>query len=242
MTKIEAITRVMQDNGGAANWNLIYDNIEKHYPKAKKSKNWQAGIRGVLYRELNNNRHFKKIGLSIYALRDYQEEKLPNERNKNRMHSFIEGVCLELGNFKKYLTYTADPSAVFRDNIRLDKLTSLKNFPEFTYPEIITQAKRIDVVWFNQTGFRFPQKIFEVVDSPSTLTGAFNRSLQLLNFGTECYIVAPQQHKEKFDKQLRLAPFNDNPDKFRFINYDNIIELHENTVKTNKLESTIFNF
>ncbi len=241
MTKIEAIKKVMQDNGGTASWNIIYDNIQKYYPKAKNAKDWQAGLRGILYRELRDNRHFKKIGLSVYALRDYQEEELPNEHNKNRMHSFIEGVCLELGNLKKYLTYTADPSAVFRDNIQLGKLTSLKNFPKFTYHEIITQAKRIDVTWFNETGFMFPQKTFEIVDSPSTLANAFSRSSQLFDFRTKCYIVAPQQHKDRFDKQLLLAPYNKNPDKFTFINYDKIIELHENAVKTNKLESPIFN-
>lgn len=242
MTKIDAIKKVMLDNGGVANWNIIYDNIEKHYSTIKKSENWEAGIRGVLYRDLQNKRHFKKIGLGIYALQDYQEERLPDKSDKIRMHSFIEGICLELGNLKKFRTYTADSSAIFRDNIKLDDLASVKILPEFTYPEIVSEAKRIDVVWLNVDGFAFPQKVFEVVDSPNTLTGAFNRSLQLLNFRTEYYIVAPEQHRERFDRKIQLAPYNENSDKFQFVNYDEIIELYENTVKTNRLESTIFNF
>mgnify|MGYP000857093924 FL=1 len=82
MTKVEAIAKVMEENGGVASLDIIYKNIIKYYPSAKKSKEWAAGIRGVLYRELKNNRRFKKIGLSIYALSDYQEEQKPDVTNK----------------------------------------------------------------------------------------------------------------------------------------------------------------
>lgn len=242
MTKLEAIRRVLADNGGAANWGIIYDNVEKYYPAAKQSDAWKAGVRGILYREIQEGGTIKKIGLGSFALANYQEEKPPARDNKIRMHSFIEGICLELGNFKDFETYTADPSAVFRDNIKLGNLTSLKKLPEFTYPEIVSEAKKIDVVWLNKKGFRFPQKVFEIVDSASTLTGAFNRSLQLLNFRTEYYIIAPEKHKAKFDKKIQLAPYNSNAEKFKFVNYNQIIKLYENTVKTNKMEGEIFSF
>lgn len=49
MTKVEAIAKVMEDNGGTASLEIIYDNICKYYPNAKDSKDWEAGIRGVLY-------------------------------------------------------------------------------------------------------------------------------------------------------------------------------------------------
>ena len=32
MTKVEAITKVMKDNGGLANWATIYNEIENYYP------------------------------------------------------------------------------------------------------------------------------------------------------------------------------------------------------------------
>ncbi len=37
MTKIEAIKKLMQDNGGVASWKYIYDNIGEYYPAAKSS-------------------------------------------------------------------------------------------------------------------------------------------------------------------------------------------------------------
>ena len=65
MTKVEAIKRVMEDNGGTISLSELYKRITKYYPNATQAKDWTAGIRGVLYREIRNNRTFKKIGLSI---------------------------------------------------------------------------------------------------------------------------------------------------------------------------------
>ena len=75
MTKVDAIEKVMLSNGGAASLGLIYNEIEKYYPSAKQSKDWEAGIRGVLYREIQKGKRFKKIGISIYALIDYAVKK-----------------------------------------------------------------------------------------------------------------------------------------------------------------------
>jgi len=242
MTKVEAIKQVLEDNGGAASWKIIYNNIEKYYPTAKQSGEWEAGIRGVLYREIRNNKNFKKIGLGIFALNEYSEEETPKKTDTLRMHSFIEGICLELGNFKNFNTYTADPSATFKDRVKLFDLTTAKNIPSFTYSDIVSEVKRIDVIWFNRSGFQFPQKVFEVVDSVGTLTGAFNRSLQLLNFRTGFYIIAPEEHRTKFEKQIKLEPYLSNSDKFKFVNYDEMVELYNNASKTNSLESKIFQF
>jgi hypothetical protein len=240
MTKVEAIQKVMEDNNGTASLDVIYQNIEQYYPSVKDSNEWEAGVRGVLYREIRNDKRFKKIGLSIYALKEYTEEQKPQKTDILRMHSYIEGICLEIGNFKNFQTYTADPSATYRDNIRLQNIATIKELPLFSYPEIIQETKRIDVVWFNTKGLLFPQKVFEVVDSIGTLNGAFNRSLQLQNFRTDFFIVAPEQHRNKFNQTINLEPYRNNIDRFKFINYDDIIELYDNAAKVNKIESKIF--
>lgn len=76
MTKVEAIIKVMQDNGGLANWAIIYNEIEKYYPTIKRQKAWTAGVRGVLYREINNQKNFKKIDEGLFALMQYDENSL----------------------------------------------------------------------------------------------------------------------------------------------------------------------
>lgn len=240
MTKVEAIEKVMKDNGGAASLDIIYNNICKYYPTAKNSKEWEAGIRGVLYREIRNNRRFKKIGLSIYAISDYKEEQRPKLNDKIRMHSYIEGICLELGNFNDYLTYTADPSATYRDNLRLCDFATIHDMPDFSYDGIINEAKRIDVIWFNKKGYAFPKRVFEVVDSVGTLNGAFNRSLQLKNFITDFVIVAPEKHHDKFNQTIDMEIYLPQKERFFFVNYDDIMELYETTARKNKIETKLF--
>ena len=240
MTKVQAIAKVMADNGGAANLNMIYDGIVKYYPSAKDSATWQEGIRGVLYREIRNNRMFKKIGLSIYALVDYKEDEKPDEKDKVKMHSYIEGICVELGNFKGFDTFSADPSALYRDKLQIKDFTSLSGIPKFSYNEVLREAQRIDVVWFNKTGLAFPQMVFEVVDSIGTLNGAFNRSLQLRNFRTKFFIVAPEKHHEKYEQTQALEAYQADRDRFSFVNYDEIIDLYESVSQTKKIESHIF--
>jgi putative restriction endonuclease len=74
MTKVEAIKKVLIDNGGIATWPVIYNQIGKYYPNVKAQKEWKAGVRGVLYRELE--KQFKMIDVGVIALIDYQESNL----------------------------------------------------------------------------------------------------------------------------------------------------------------------
>ena len=240
MTKIEAIKKVLEDFNGVATWEQIYRSIEKYYPAAKVSRAWQEGIRGVLYREIKKGRYFKKIGLGIFALKDYKEEPKPGLKEKQKLHPFIEGICLELGNFENFATYTADPSAEFKNNITLANLATLNNLPEFTYQEILKEVRRIDVIWFNKKGLMFPQKVFEIVDSIGTLGEAFNRTLQLLNFRTDFLIVGPKEHYEKFSRRINLEPYVRFKERYKFKDYETIINFYERSVELNKVKKEFF--
>lgn len=229
MTKVEAIKKVLEDNGGTASWDIIYDNIEKYYPAAKGTKDWQAGIRGVLYREIKNKRNFKKIGFGIFALREYEEEKIEDiaQKNRVRMHSYIEGICLELGNFEQFDTYTPDPTAVFKDYILLSNLRTLNSLPIFTYPEIIETAKRIDVLWFNKTGFKFPKRAFEVVDSIGTLGEALYRTYQLIEFNLEFHIIGSKDNMTKFRNKISREPYIRVAERYKYQSYEEVVDFYK---------------
>ncbi len=77
MTKIEALVSLITDSGGSANWQVIYDNIEKYYPNAKNSASWQEGLRGVLYRGIKSG-ILKKIDTGVFALPDYNNVIVEN--------------------------------------------------------------------------------------------------------------------------------------------------------------------
>ena len=237
MTKVEAIIKLMEDNGGTATWDIIYSNIEKYYPAVKEMKEWQAGIRGVLYREIKNNRNFKKIGFGIFALKEYEEEKVEaiKEKSPVRMHSFIEGICLELGNFEQFDTYTPDPTATFKDNILLGSLRTMNSLPPFTYQEIIEMVKRIDVVWFNKKGFKFPKRAFEIVDSIGTLGDALARTYQLVEFDLDFHIIGSKENKEKFKGRITKEPFIRLNNRYKYQSYEEIIDYYNKRLELENL-------
>lgn len=74
MTKVEAIIALMEEYGGIITLELLYNEITKFYPNARKSVEWKAGLRGVLYREVG--KLFKKIDTSTYALINYDKRNL----------------------------------------------------------------------------------------------------------------------------------------------------------------------
>lgn len=230
MTKVEAITKVLEDHNGVATWETIYNEIEKYYPAIKVSDEWQAGIRGVFYREEKNSKHFKRVGLGMVALLDFKEDKVEEiKQDTVRMHSYMEGVCIEIGNFLKMQTFTADPSAKY-NNVPLSDISSLKTIPDFTYPEIIDTSKRIDVLWFNEKGFQFPKRAIEVVDSISTLEPALKRSIQLLEFNLSFYILCKKEHLKKVEKELSIEPYKRINERYKVRDYDYILDIYKNPI------------
>lgn len=240
MTKIEAIRKVLEELGGVATWEQIYENIEKYYPAAKASVAWREGLRGVLYREITKGRYFKRIGLGIYALENYKEESIPAPEEKQRIHSYIEGICLEIGKFKGFHVYTPDKAALFKSNIYLKDIATLDDIPNFTYPQILEQIKRIDVIWFNRDGFQFPQRAFEIMDAIGTLSEALNRCLQLLYFNTSFLIVGPPEHRDKFLDRINREPYLKFKNRFDYKDYKLVIKLYKSSIIQNKIEEEFF--
>ena len=107
MTKVEAIIELLKNNGGIATWEIIYNEIEKYYPNAKQSREWQAGIRGVLYREIKNNKSFKKIDEGTFALLNFDENSLiPNEikdEEKNTSKDILATIRVGQSQFRQKL-------------------------------------------------------------------------------------------------------------------------------------------
>jgi predicted restriction endonuclease len=107
MTKVEAIIELLKNNGGIATWEIIYNEIEKYYPNAKKSREWQAGIRGVLYREIKNNKSFKKIDEGTFALLNFDENSLIldeiKDEEKNTSKDILTTIRVGQSQFRQKL-------------------------------------------------------------------------------------------------------------------------------------------
>ncbi|GHT51712.1 hypothetical protein AGMMS49982_09910 [Bacteroidia bacterium] len=230
MTKVEAIRKVLEDHNGIATWEIIYNEVEKYYPDAKRMKDWESGFRGVLYREAYKNNIFKQVGLGMVALLDFQEEKVEEiKQDTVRMHSYMEGICVEIGNFLKLKTFTADPSAKY-NNLSLSDISTLPTLPQFTYSEILDTIKRIDVLWFNDKGFQYPKRAIEIVDSIGTLEPALKRSIQLIEFNLSFYILCKNEHLKKVEKELACEPYTRIRDRYKVRDYDSILNIYNNPI------------
>ena len=237
VTKVEAIKKVIQDFNGVANWEQIYSNIEKYYPSVKVSKEWKAGIRGVLYREIKNKKNFKKVSLGLYSFADYQEENILEEKkDKLKIHNFIQGVLVETGNREKFETYTPDKSKKYKENIYLFQIQTLAEVPEFTYNKLINDIKWIDVLWFSKEELKFPIKIFEVIDSLGTLPKSLSRVLQLKNFNIEIFIVAPKKYESKYNAEINKQVYNEFRNRFRFLTYEMVKKWYKLAKEKEKLK------
>jgi hypothetical protein len=228
MTKVEAIKKVLEDNNGIATWNVIYNQIEKFYPDAKNSKQWQAGIRGVLYREIKKGKNFKKVGLGLIGLLDFKEEEFKEvKKTPIRMHTYMEGICIEIGNFLGLSTYTADPSGSF-NNLSLSTITTLAKVPPFSYSEIVEYSKRIDVLWFNDKGYKFPKRAIEIIDSIGTLESALKRTFQLLEFNLNIYLLCKSEHISKIEREINSEPYIRVKDRYKVKKYESILDIYKN--------------
>ena len=137
MTKVEAIKKVLEDNGGIATWEIIYNEIEKYYPEAKKSREWSAGIRGVLYREIKNKRSFKKIDEGVFALGDYDENKLVlSPKDLITTKDVVTAIRIGQKEFRKKLLVSLKKCPITGiDDPRILTASHIKPWTQSTNPE-----------------------------------------------------------------------------------------------------------
>ena len=170
----------------------------------------------------------------MYALTEYTPDKIEEiKQDTIRMHSYMEGICIEIGNFLDLKTFTADPTAQY-NKLALSNITTLEVFPEFTYPAILETTKRIDVLWFNDRGFQYPKRAIEIVDSIGTLEPALKRTLQLIEFNLSFYILCKKEHVKKVEKELNAEPYTRVRERYVVRDYDNILDIYNNPIASMK--------
>lgn len=185
MTKVEAIKKVLEDNGGIATWEIIYNEIEKYYPEAKKSKEWSAGIRGVLYREIKNEKSFKKIDEGTYSLVDYDINKLVlSPKDLITTKDVLTAIRIGQNEFRKKLIVSLKKCPITGiDDIRILTASHIKPWTQSTNPE------RLDV----RNGFLF---------SP-TFDRLFDRGL--ISFSNDKALLVSDSFSERNLSKLNLS-------------------------------------
>lgn len=209
MTKVEAIKKVLEDNGGIATWEIIYNEIEKYYPEAKKSREWSAGIRGVLYREIKNNKSFKRIDEGVYSLADYDVNKLVlSSKDLATTKDVLTAIRIGQNEFRKKLITSLKRCPITGiDDARILTASHIKPWTQSTNHE------RLDI----KNGFLF---------SP-TFDRIFDRGL--ISFSNDKSLLVSDSFSEKNLARLNLR-YNQIIVGLPIIGREEYLEYHRNKI------------
>jgi hypothetical protein len=139
-------------------------------------------------------------------------------------HSDIEAKIILIGSYLNYRTYTPDRGKQSIYGI-LGNLCSEKEVPIESIPKIsIDKVREIDVIWFDEEGY--PTHAFEVEHSTDVTKGLL-RLYQIHKLHIRLYIIAEEEKRTKFDKEVSVNPFNKIKEEYIFKNYQELDEFFE---------------
>lgn len=148
----------------------------------------------------------------------------------------MQALLLQLGQFYHYETYTPDRKKDYVGQ-KLGDLASLPEFPKFTYGRIIARTRNIDVSWFNERGM--PTRVFEVENSTDIKNG-LSKFMELVDFKTSMFIVAPSRRESEFRNILEQPTFKPIEKQVKFLDYEKVEKLFNAERETNDLRTQLF--
>ncbi|MBS1572291.1 MAG: hypothetical protein JSS78_11280 [Bacteroidetes bacterium] len=148
-------------------------------------------------------------------------------------HSDIQAKLILIGSYLNYRTYTPDRG---KQSIygTLGDLCSEKEVPKDSIPAVsIDTVRFIDVIWFDEEGY--PTHAFEVEHS-TDITKGLLRLYQVHKLRIKLYIIAEEENKVKFKKELLKNPFHKIKQDYVFKNYQELDEFFESVKKFTKVQ------
>jgi hypothetical protein len=230
MKQYEQIIEVMRQNGGYATLGFLNQNVDV---SGWGTKTPFATIRRIVQTEP----YFYRIKTGLWALKDFEKQILEKfeiqdkgntKKQEEFTHAYYQGLLLEIGNMKKYVTYfhSQNKNQLFLDK-PLKDISSFQIF-EFSYPEIVHSAKSVDVIWFNNR--KMPYAFFEVEHS-TNIEHSLGKFVELQDFYSKFYIVASKVREREFYNNMNKRMFTEllKSKRVEFKDYETISALHTKT-------------
>jgi len=224
----DAIEQVMLNNWYYAPLSLIYKEFSQYRIKTGLTPD------KTIQERAQRDPRFTKIGLWTYALTEYldslpkESDNTTNDQTAFRQHSHMQWMLIELGNMYWYDTYTPDKNWIFI-NRELGKISTLKQLPEFTYPNILESSMRfVDVIWFNERWF--PARLYEVENSTDFRAGLIKFN-EVQDFISEFVFVASYDKKQKYETERNKTAFSAIKDRCGFLDYEFVEKRYANALE-----------
>jgi len=143
------------------------------------------------------------------------------DSNTTLTHSDLQAKLILIGSYLGYRTYTPDKSKSSVYGV-LGKLCSEKDLPEGAVPNMhVESAKFIDVIWFDEEGF--PTHGFEV-EHTTDITKGMLRLYQVHKLRIKMFIIASEESRGKFQREVLKSPFSKIREEYLFKNYEELDE------------------
>ncbi|MDR0521104.1 MAG: hypothetical protein LBH00_04525 [Planctomycetaceae bacterium] len=139
-------------------------------------------------------------------------------------HADIQAKLILIGSYLNYRTYTPDRG---KQSIygTLGDLCSEKEVPKESIPSIsIDSVRFVDVIWFDEEGY--PTHAFEV-EHTTDITKGLLRLYQIHKLRIKLYIIAEEENKQKFQREVQKNPFMKIKQEYIFKNYQELDEFFE---------------
>lgn len=238
MKQHEAVILAMQQNGGYATLGQLYQTAPK-IPGSDWSgtKNPFANIRRIVQKR----DEFFKIRPGLWALTSEKEKVMSlfgdqdtKEKPREYSHYFFQGLLVEIGNYRGFKTFVPnqDKNKPFAQK-KLGDISSLPDMYEFTYKNVVSRAKTIDVSWLNSR--KYPDSFFEVEHS-TDIYKSLIKFVELQDFRANFYIVADKRRKLEFEDKIAQAAFVSIKGLVKFWDYDFISNFHSRVSELVALE------
>jgi hypothetical protein len=152
-------------------------------------------------------------------------------------HSDIQAKLLLIGSYLNYRTYTPDRS---KESIygTLGDLCSEKDIPTDSIPMLsVDTVKYVDVIWFDDEGY--PTHAFEV-EHTTDVTKGLLRLYQIHKLRIRLYVIAEEDNRSKFDREIRKNPFVKIRQEYVFKNYQELDEFFDCVKHFAKVQEKFF--
>lgn len=241
MKQYEAVIEALKQNNGYATLGQLYQDALKVPDCDWKTKTPFASIRRIV----QVRDEIFKIRPGLWALESEREkvmeifsEETSKPKAREYTHSFYQGLVTEIGNLKGYETFVPaqDKNRPYAQKT-LKGVATLTEFYPFTYPGVLRQAVTIDVTWFNAR--RFAASFFEIEHS-TDIHRSLLKFVELQDFRANFYIVADSHRKAEFEDKVSLAAFSPIKSFVKFLDYDDVANLHTKMAEVALAENAIF--
>jgi len=233
MNQRETVIEAMRARGGYATLGQLYKDALR-IPGVK----WETKTPfKSINRIVQNPKYFFRIRPGLWALLE-AKDKLPPDLGKKPKpesdHTYYQGLLVELGNLRKHQTFVPkqDRAKLFLGR-PLGSFVTVEDIHPFTYPEVVSRAAAVDVIWFDQQ--KFPLEFIEV-ENTTDISGAFLRFVLLYAFNSTFRVVAPAARMREFESKLRHPSFVSVAERTKFTSYDLVASMHTKASEAVALE------